>query len=234
MGLDLSGVRAFLLDVGGVLLVPEAARLAPVLHAHGGTTEESAIIRAHFAAMTAADDGTAFDWKIYQRQLLTGCGVAASRIDAGLAAYADAFGAINLWQQPIAGAAQALADLHRTGVALAIVSNSDGTVQASLAATGICQTGPGPGTPIEVILDSQVVGSEKPDPGIFRIALERLGVDAADAVHVGDTRFADVAGARAAGIRVLHIDPYDECPAPSGHEHARDLAEIAAAYSPWL
>lgn len=227
MGLDFSGVRAFLLDVGGVLLLPEAAQLAPVLQRHGGTTEESVIIRSHFAAMTAADDGTAFHWNVYERELLTRCGV--TDIDAALIAYTDAFAAVNLWQQPIAGAPEALAELAGSGAALAIVSNSDGTVQASLAATGVCQVGPGPGTRIDVILDSQVVGAQKPDPKIFAVALERLGVDAADAVHVGDTRFADVAGAQAAGIRVLHIDPYGECPAPSGHEHAKDLAEIAAA-----
>lgn len=109
------------------------------------------------------------------------------------------------------------------------MSNSDGTVEASLAQTGICQVGPGRGTPVEVILDSQVVGAEKPDPKIFRIALDGLGLEAGEVVHVGDTRFADIAGAQAAGIRPIHIDPYGDCPAPDGHEHARSLAEIVAA-----
>lgn len=165
---------------------------------------------------------------MYDRELLTRCGVAAGRIDAALAAYAEAFGAVNLWQQPLPGAAEALARLAG-GYALAIVSNSDGTVEQSLADTGICQAGPGRGTQLEVILDSQVVGVEKPDPKIFRIALERLGIPPDQAVHVGDTRFADIAGARAAGIRPIHLDPYGFCPQPEGHEQAPSLSAIADA-----
>lgn len=64
MGPDLHGVRGFLLDVGGVLLLPEASRLGPVLREYGGTDDGERIIRAHFAAMTTADDGSAFDWRV--------------------------------------------------------------------------------------------------------------------------------------------------------------------------
>jgi len=45
----------------------------------------------------------------------------------------------------------------------------------------------------------------KPDPGIFRRALAALGVPAADAVHVGDDPWLDVAGARAAGMRAIQV-----------------------------
>lgn len=88
---------------------------------------------------------------------------------------------------------------------LAVVSNADGTVERDLRADGICQVGSGPGTPVDAILDSTVVGVAKPDPAIFRLALERLGVTAERAIHVGDTR----AGARAAGIRPVLVDPFD-------------------------
>ena len=53
------------------------------------------------------------------------------------------------------------------------------------------------------------MGVEKPDPAIFRHALDALGVDPARAVHVGDTPAADVAGAIAAGARPVLVDPYD-------------------------
>ena len=43
----------------------------------------------------------------------------------------------------------------------------------------------------------------KPDPAIFRAALERLGVAPADAIHVGDSVEHDVAGARAAGLEAV-------------------------------
>ena len=47
------------------------------------------------------------------------------------------------------------------------------------------------------------VGWRKPDPRIFGSALDRLGVAAGDAVHVGDRLDADVGGAAAAGITTV-------------------------------
>lgn len=49
---------------------------------------------------------------------------------------------------------------------------------------------------------------EKPDPRIFRLALDAFGATAAEALHLGDSIATDVLGARAAGIRVALIDPY--------------------------
>lgn len=59
---------------------------------------------------------------------------------------------------------------------------------------------------------SDEVGVFKPDGRIFAHALEGLGVEAAEAVHIGDLRRTDVAGARAAGwtsvrYRGLNDDP---------------------------
>jgi len=67
------------------------------------------------------------------------------------------------------------------------------------------------------VLDSAVVGISKPDPIIFELALEAVGVDAAHAVFVGDTPTVDVRGARAAGVAPILVDPYDlhddvDCP----------------------
>lgn len=54
-------------------------------------------------------------------------------------------------------------------------------------------------------LISEEVGSNKPQPEIFRIALERNGILAADAVMVGDNYSSDIAGAKAAGIDQIWI-----------------------------
>jgi putative hydrolase of the HAD superfamily len=51
---------------------------------------------------------------------------------------------------------------------------------------------------------SDEVGVYKPDPAIFRHALDGLGVgDPAQAVHIGDLRRTDVAGARNAGMTAV-------------------------------
>jgi FMN phosphatase YigB (HAD superfamily) len=59
------------------------------------------------------------------------------------------------------------------------------------------------------VVDSAIVGAVEPDPRIFQIALERLGLAPADAMMIGDLPTADVSGARALGIRAALVDPHD-------------------------
>jgi putative hydrolase of the HAD superfamily len=120
-----------------------------------------------------------------------------------------------------------------------VVSNSDGTVAGDLRRESICYA-PGPsqpgqeaaGVPMGVIVDSAVVGVAKPDPRIFGFALDALGVPAGGAVlHVGDSLRYDVAGALAAGLQPVHMDPYALCPQPDGHPHVRSLGTLAELVS---
>jgi putative hydrolase of the HAD superfamily len=76
-----------------------------------------------------------------------------------------------------------------------------------------------------------VVGIEKPDPGIFRIALERLGIEPERALFVGDIRSVDEVGARAAGMPFVLIDPYRDYAAPGAPAIAglHELADWIAA-----
>ncbi|MCI4362579.1 MAG: HAD-IA family hydrolase, partial [Thermoplasmata archaeon] len=62
---------------------------------------------------------------------------------------------------------------------------------------------------------SEYAGVEKPDPEIFRRALDLAGAEAADAVMVGDNWDADVQGALAAGIRPVWLNPTGR-PRPRG------------------
>jgi HAD superfamily hydrolase (TIGR01549 family) len=77
---------------------------------------------------------------------------------------------------------------------------------------------------IDALVVSEETRISKPDPGIFRVALERLGVEAGDAVMVGDSWANDIAGARAAGIRAIWFNPLGT-PRP---ERADDVREVAA------
>ena len=60
---------------------------------------------------------------------------------------------------------------------------------------------------IDVLVVSEEVGVSKPDPKIFEVALERLGISADKAVMIGDSWAADVAGALAADIRPIWFNP---------------------------
>ncbi len=223
---DRSAVRGVLLDVGGVMLVPDPATIGEVTRRYGGDDTAHRIIRAHYAAMAAADDGVAFSWPTYHRHLAAGCAVPGPGLGDAAMALRAAFASTNLWRAPLDGAREALARLAAGGLAIAIVSNSDGTVEKALAMTGLCQVGPGPGVQVDLVIDSHLVGAAKPDPAIFALALDALGLAPGEVVHVGDTRFADIAGASAAGIAALHLDPYDDCPQPDGHAHVQRLADV--------
>jgi putative hydrolase of the HAD superfamily len=63
-------------------------------------------------------------------------------------------------------------------------------------------------------LISGVLGIEKPDPRLFQMALERAGVPAARAAHVGDNPDHDCEAARAAGITPVLLDRYDRHGSP--------------------
>jgi FMN phosphatase YigB (HAD superfamily) len=65
---------------------------------------------------------------------------------------------------------------------------------------------------LDEIVDSHLVGFEKPDPRIFAHALERSGAQPETTLHVGDLYAADVVGARAAGVHALLLDPHDDWP----------------------
>jgi putative hydrolase of the HAD superfamily len=87
--------------------------------------------------------------------------------------------------------------LRTAGLPVAVVSNWDCSLPDVLAAAGIR---------IEHVFDSATTGASKPDPAIFRRALDALGADPARTLHVGDTEEADGAGARAAGVDVRIVD----------------------------
>ena len=57
----------------------------------------------------------------------------------------------------------------------------------------------------QVVVVSRDLGVRKPDPEIFRHALERLKVKPEEAIHVGDSMKHDVKGAKKAGIKVVWI-----------------------------
>ena len=120
------------------------------------------------------------------------------------------------------GAHEALGRLRDASVRLGVVSNSEGTVRDDLRAHGLLDY-------FEVVLDSTVVGVEKPDPRIFRLAADALGVAPGACWYVGDGVVNDVLGARAAGYgRALLYDRFDSYARLPGVARVRSLPELLA------
>ena len=65
----------------------------------------------------------------------------------------------------------------------------------------------------DVVAISEEIGVSKPDPEIFMITLERLGLQANDVVMVGDSLKSDILGAQAVGIRTVWLNRHSDSPA---------------------
>ena len=63
---------------------------------------------------------------------------------------------------------------------------------------------------LEAVVISRDLGIRKPDPEIFRFALENLGIEGYEAVHVGDSLDDDVQGAKNAGMEAIWIERLSE------------------------
>lgn len=190
---------------------------------------------AHYHGVAALeqfrDDETTI-WHAYNRAYAHACGVDADDADRAVAVLLEEFGRGGIWTRIIPGARDALAALRDRGFGLAVVSNADGTAEEQLRRDAICQVGPGPGVEVHAVLDSTVVGIAKPDPGIFWLALDTLGVTPDETIHVGDTPAADVAGARAAGVAPVLVDPFDLHPEADCVRVAA-LDEVPALLAAW-
>jgi putative hydrolase of the HAD superfamily len=109
-----------------------------------------------------------------------------------------------------------LAALREGGVELGVISNFDHRIYAILDRLRLIRY-------FDTVTISSEIGYAKPAPEIFRIALERHELSAAEALHVGDVEALDVAGAHAAGIAAILIDPAAAAIAPAAGEHSPSL-----------
>jgi putative hydrolase of the HAD superfamily len=198
--------RAVFLDAGGVIVLPDRHLLAGALARAGIHIDPDAVPAAHYRAVRTLDrPSTHHD---YQRALFPQLGIVPGRAAEAIAVWerlADRRRSSRvLWSEPTPGAARVIAALQRAGIALVVVTNSDGHGEENLRACGFELP----------VIDSTVVGAAKPDPRIFHAALAHAGVKPHATVHVGDTLVNDVAGARAAGITPIHFDPLRSCRRP--------------------
>jgi putative hydrolase of the HAD superfamily len=221
-----------LLDVGGIFHLPDHRRIKDALGRGGFSARHIDFDRAHYTgAIAFSSRDVDVPWRQYWRRYLDAyvdvCGV-PTEFRREVHRHLDSeFAEAALWSRIIPGSPDGLRALAATGVRLGVVSNADGTVQARLAEQELLQVGPGPGVPVECVIDSGAVGVSKPDPRIFRIALEAMQLAPADAWYVGDTPAIDVAGARAAGLMPIVLDPYG-LQADADYVRVRSLGELAA------
>ena len=211
-------------------MLPRGDLVHSALEKAGITCDENDLPAAHYRAVRQLDRSAACGGRIdYMTALCDELGVSAGRMQdalGALAQFADrSHSGEILWSEPGPHAVKSIDALRRAGIAVVVVTNSNGHAAENLSDAGICQTRAGRGAIVTGIIDSAVVGAAKPDPAIFHAALAHAGAAPTAAVHVGDMVSADVIGARSAGIVPIHLDPERRCRA-SDHRHIRNLSGI--------
>src|SRR4030042_1701355 len=147
----------------------------------------------------------------YMRSILKGVKSTSSMSDKGLDDIINdlykplrAPGMIQrLWSNIITGVPEALESLKEMGLKLVVVSNSNGTVEEILNKVGL-------GRYFSMVVDSHLVGFEKPDPRLFYHALKLSEADPETTIHIGDMYHVDVVGARSAGLHAALLDPFGD------------------------
>jgi FMN phosphatase YigB (HAD superfamily) len=114
-----------------------------------------------------------------------------------------------------------LRGLRQAGYTLGLVSNRTDPLEALVVELGLAGE-------FDFTLSAGEAQSWKPDAGIFRAALQLAGCLPAAAAYVGDNYYADVLGAREAGLCPILIDPHGVFPDP-GCTVIHNLAQLQQA-----
>jgi putative hydrolase of the HAD superfamily len=201
-------IRAVLLDAGNTLVCLDFDEIGRCLAREGVPVAVDALRRGEYhgrAAVNAMVEGveTGTDSsraRVYFGAILRAIGIDGDRADSLFEVVQRRNREVGLWRVVPDGTPEALRLLRESGIAVGVISNSDGSAARLLGEVGLAPL-------LSCVIDSAVVGVEKPDPRIFRMGLERLGVCAHEAVYVGDLYTVDVLGARRAGITGILVDP---------------------------
>lgn len=223
--------RAVFFDAGNTLLQINYAAIVEQLGLHGIRRAPTDVAQAEYRARVRLDPHLAPGASTenqsvagyYFRYVLEELGITDPEINRAIAEWRKSYNLpVGLWNQAGPEAVDVLRRLKSEGAGTGVVSNSNGSVKTILEELELARH-------LDFILDSAVVGLEKPDPRIFRLALEAARVKAEEAVYIGDLYSVDVLGARGAGIEAILLDPGGvwgdrDCPKAKSLSEAVELA----------
>jgi len=212
-------LRAIIFDAGNTLVRMNYGAIAEQLRARGRSVSPAAVEEAelrarvqldvHLGPGARTDSGTMERASTesrtthgrYLRYILERLGITGEPEIEEIARWRRGYNLpVGLWNVADPGAEAALRRVKEAGLVAGVISNSNGSVRSILEATGLAAH-------LDFIIDSAVVGVEKPDPRIFRIALAEAGVAPDEAVYVGDLYSVDVLGARSVEMAAVLLDP---------------------------
>ena len=202
-------IRAVLLDLDGTLLdtAPDlAAAVNAMLASQGLDPLPEATVRDFI--------GRGIAHLVEKSLVAAGLPLACERLAPSLAGFGGHYRRLNgQASRPYPGVIEALERLRAANLKLACVTNKASVFTAPLLEkTGLAPL-------LDAVVTADTAGVRKPDPKPFLYACEKLGVQPAEAVVIGDSAN-DAEGARAAGCKVLLVT--------YGYSEGRDVRELDA------
>ena len=219
-------LRAVLFDVDFTLakpgpdLGPDGYRLLG--ERHGLDLDPSRYAEARAAAIDTLEQHPELDhdeevWVLFTERIIRGMGGDSDR------AYECAVEMTRAWEHAhnfelYEDTLPVLEELRAHGLKLGLVSNTGRDLTAFITHHQL---------DVDVALSSGAHGKVKPDPSIFRAALDQLEVQPEEAAMVGDSPADDIEGAQALGMRAFLVDRDDRFPEHEGR--LPGLRALAAA-----
>jgi HAD superfamily hydrolase (TIGR01662 family) len=229
-------IETIFLDVGNTLVSMDYEWIRDELANVGVSVELETLMRAEASARPTVSKAVAGElsteglgtFELYLKTILINLQTSPDATSALIESLVPVFrgpGRERLWSYVLPGVPEALEELRSLGRTLAVVSNSDGTVERVLEQQGLRHY-------LDAVFDSHIVGYEKPDPELFLYALEETESHAETTLHVGDLYSADIEGGRAAGVHVALVDPFDDWEGVEGVDCPRykDLGELSRTF----
>jgi HAD superfamily hydrolase (TIGR01549 family) len=226
----LRGARACIFDAGGTLVHPDWPRLSNIAAEISGRSFDASEMSRAFGEMLREvgiemqREGFVLPEEMKRphwvfRRMYRALGLEDPACMDVMERIADSHLERHIWCGIDAKVPTLLDELKRQGLLVAVISNTeDGRLIDSLNASGIADS-------FDLLIDSHIVGIRKPDPAIFQLALERLGLEAHEAAFVGDSYAHDALAARAVGLRSILLDPLNLHP-ESVCPRIRSLGEL--------
>jgi putative hydrolase of the HAD superfamily len=200
---DFSRIKAILFDAGQTFLFPDFPFLKNLLAEYGVAAD---ILLLQKGAALAREKIFRYrekeNWKDYLTFWMQYAGAPEPALPEILTRIHERHKREHLWSWPDPAATEVFGTLKNLGYRLGVISNSDGSIASSMKKLGFEPF-------FDCMIDSHVVGVEKPESRIFEIALQLLGLPAERCAYVGDNYDRDVIGARRAGLVPILIDPFD-------------------------
>ncbi len=203
--------KAVFFDAGGTLFEPNPsvgdiyARIASDFGMKTDVQKIEAAFRAEFSKRDRAANMHAHDTekneKLWWKELVKAVfekTVQVQNFDSFFEALYDYFATAAAWRL-FPESVSVVDELRKKNLILGIVSNWDSRLHSICKQMGLDKR-------FDFILASAVVGSAKPNSGIFQEALKQANVAASEALHVGDSIENDIEGAHRSKIDALLID----------------------------